>query len=166
MYTPRSPERGDAQRRSRSRKSPGISGEVGHSRARDYGTDNRAMPAKTSPNRLLQLTAFAITGVFVLGFVYAPVGVWTGPILAAWFIGTQKAWRGFLWLAGIGFVLNLVSNWCGSPLTRIATTTWCCSARTRKAIATSSSWYPRRTWTASTISRASIPTCWRRIPRG
>ena len=75
------------------------------------------MPAKTSPNRLLQLTAFAITGVFVLGFVYAPIGVWTGPILATWFIGTQKAWRGFLWLAGIGFVLNLVSNWRGSPLT-------------------------------------------------
>jgi uncharacterized protein YbaR (Trm112 family) len=77
------------------------------------------MPAKTSPNRLLQLTAFAITGVFVLGFVFAPVGAWTGPVLAAWFIGTQKAWRGFLWLAGIGFVLNLVSNWRGTPLTGI-----------------------------------------------
>src|ERR1039457_3215892 len=116
MYTPRSPERGDAQRRSRSRKSPGISGEVGHSRARDYGTDNRAMPAKTSPNRLLQFTAFAITGVFVLGFVYAPVGVWTGPILAAWFIGTQKAWRGFLWLPGIRFGFYFVFDLGGGSL--------------------------------------------------
>jgi len=59
-----------------------------------------------------------------LGFVFAPVGAWTGTILAAWFIGTQRAWRGFVLLAGISFVLNLISNWRGSPLTGIEPPGW------------------------------------------
>ena len=64
---------------------------------------------KTSPDRVLQATAIAITGIFVLGFVFSALGAWTGAVLGAWFIGTQKAWRGFLWLAGINVVLNLVA---------------------------------------------------------
>jgi ubiquinone/menaquinone biosynthesis C-methylase UbiE len=77
------------------------------------------MPTKTSPNRLLQIAAVAIIGIFVLGFVSSPLGAWTGAVLGAWFIGTQKAWRGFLLLAGINFILNLLSNWRGSPLIAI-----------------------------------------------
>ncbi len=82
------------------------------------------MPKKTSPNRLSQFAAVAIIGIFVLGFVFSPLGAWTGPVLGAWFIGTQKAWRGFLLLAGINFILNLLSNWRGSPLTGIAYAGW------------------------------------------
>jgi len=82
------------------------------------------MPTNTSPNRLLQFAALAIMGFFVLGFVFSPLGAWTGPILAAWFIGTQKPWPGFLLLAGISFVLNLLSNWRGSPLPGIAYAGW------------------------------------------
>jgi ubiquinone/menaquinone biosynthesis C-methylase UbiE len=77
------------------------------------------MTTKTSPHRLLQATAFAITAIFVLGFVFAPLGMWTGAILGAWFIGTQKAWRGFLLLTGIAFILNMPSYWRSSPLTGI-----------------------------------------------
>ena len=54
------------------------------------------MPTTTSPNRFLQFAAVAIIGIFVLGFVFSPVGAWTGAVIGAWFIGTQKAWRGFL----------------------------------------------------------------------
>jgi ubiquinone/menaquinone biosynthesis C-methylase UbiE len=81
--------------------------------------DNPEMPTKTSPNRLLQFAAVAIIGIFVLGFVFSPLGAWTGAVLGAWFIGTQKPWRGFLLLAGINLILNLISNWRGSPLTEI-----------------------------------------------
>lgn len=82
------------------------------------------MPTKTSPNRWLQFAAFAIIGIFVLGFVFSALGVWTGAVLGAWFIGTQKPWRGFLLLAGIIFILNLLSNWRGSPLPGIAYAGW------------------------------------------
>jgi ubiquinone/menaquinone biosynthesis C-methylase UbiE len=78
------------------------------------------MPTKTLPNRLLQFAAVAITCIFVLGFVYSPLGAWTGPVIAAWFIGTQKAGRGFLLLTAINFILNLLSHWRGSPLSGIA----------------------------------------------
>jgi ubiquinone/menaquinone biosynthesis C-methylase UbiE len=82
------------------------------------------MPSKTSPNRLLQFAAVAIIGIFVLGFVFSPLGAWTGAVLGAWFIGTQKAWRGFLLLAGINFILNLLSNWHGAPLNEIEYAGW------------------------------------------
>jgi ubiquinone/menaquinone biosynthesis C-methylase UbiE len=82
------------------------------------------MPTTTSPNRFLQFAAVAIIGIFVLGFVFSPVGAWTGAVIGAWFIGTQKAWRGFLLLAGINFILSLLSNWRGSPLSGIAYAGW------------------------------------------
>ncbi len=82
------------------------------------------MSTKISPNRLLQFAAVAIIGIFVLGFVFSSLGAWTGPILGAWFIGTQKPWRGFLLLAGINFILNLLSNLRGSPLSGIAYAGW------------------------------------------
>jgi ubiquinone/menaquinone biosynthesis C-methylase UbiE len=55
--------------------------------------------------------AAAVTGLFVLGFVFSPLGAWTGAILSAWFVGTQRAWRGFLLLLGIVFIPSLVWNW-------------------------------------------------------
>jgi ubiquinone/menaquinone biosynthesis C-methylase UbiE len=82
------------------------------------------MPTTTSPNRFLQFAAVAIIGIFVLGFVFSALGAWTGPILGAWFIGTQKPWRGFLLLAGINFILSVLSNWRGSPLTGIGYAGW------------------------------------------
>ncbi len=79
---------------------------------------------RTSPNRLLQFATVAIIGIFVLGFVSPPLGAWTGAVLNAWFIGTQKAWRGFLLLVGIDFILHLFSKWSGSPLTEIEHAGW------------------------------------------
>jgi len=69
------------------------------------------MLTKTTPDRGLQLAAVAILGIFVLGFAFAPLGAWTGAILSAWLIGTQRPWRGFLLLAGINLILNLLPLW-------------------------------------------------------
>jgi ubiquinone/menaquinone biosynthesis C-methylase UbiE len=57
-----------------------------------------------------------IAGIFVLGFVFPAVGVWTGSILAAWLVGTQRPLRGFVLLAGINLVLNTLSGWRVSKL--------------------------------------------------
>src|SRR5208337_2933910 len=84
----------------------------------------REMPAKTSPDRWLQLAALATVGLFILGFVFSPLGAWTGAVLGAWFIGTQKAWRGFLWLVGITLILSVPWNWRSSPLTGIQFAGW------------------------------------------
>src|SRR5271165_6339583 len=82
------------------------------------------MPTRTSPNRWLQLAAAAIIAIFLLGFVFSPLGAWTGAVLGAWFIGTQKAWRGFLLLAGINFILDLVSDWRAFSLNGIEYVGW------------------------------------------
>jgi uncharacterized protein YbaR (Trm112 family) len=78
----------------------------------------------TPPSRLLQFATAAIVGIFLLGLVFSPVGAWAGPILAAWFIGTQKPWSGFAFLAGISFLFSLLYHWRGSPLTGIAYPGW------------------------------------------
>lgn len=49
-------------------------------------------------NRTKQATAWFFALVFVAGFFVAAVGSWTGPILGAWFVGTQRPRRGFLWM--------------------------------------------------------------------
>ena len=82
------------------------------------------MLTKTPPNRVLQLTAVAILGIFVLGFAFAPLGAWTGAVLGAWFIGTQKPWRGFLLLAGITLILNLLSIWRSFRLGGFQSSSW------------------------------------------
>ncbi len=82
------------------------------------------MATKASPNRLLQFTALGITAIFVAGFVYSALGAWTGAILGAWFVGTQKPWRGFLWLVGINVVLNLVAIGRGALLNGVAYAGW------------------------------------------
>lgn len=69
------------------------------------------MAAKTNPDRSLQFIAIVILALFVVGLVYAPLGAWTGAILSAWFIGTQRPWRGCLLLADINLIMNLSAIW-------------------------------------------------------
>lgn len=82
------------------------------------------MSEKTSQNRLLQFTAYAIVATFVLGFFISSIGAWTGPILAAWFIGTQKPWRGFFLLACLTILLNLISGLFTFLLTGMVPSGW------------------------------------------
>ncbi|HXN48280.1 MAG TPA: class I SAM-dependent methyltransferase [Bryobacteraceae bacterium] len=69
------------------------------------------MPTKTEYSLRLQIVAWTVASLFILGFFFKPVGEWTGPIGAVWFVGTQKPWRGFLWLMAISFVPHLVGDW-------------------------------------------------------
>ena len=78
----------------------------------------------TAPNRRLQFTAFLIVGIFLLGFVFASLGAWTGAVLGAWFVGTQKPWRGFWLLAGINLVLSLFSIWRAFEQAGVASAGW------------------------------------------
>lgn len=82
------------------------------------------MNRKTSHQRSLQLAASAIAGIFVIGVAYSPVGMWTGAILSAWFVGTQKAWRGFLWMMGFAFTAHVLPIWRGLVDTGTASVGW------------------------------------------
>jgi ubiquinone/menaquinone biosynthesis C-methylase UbiE len=71
------------------------------------------------PHRWSQILAWGIVSLFVLGFFFPLVGAWTGAILGVWFVGTQKPWRGFLWLSALTLLLSLVSDWRKIPLTGV-----------------------------------------------
>lgn len=73
----------------------------------------------TSINRVLQLITIASILVFVLGFFYSPIGIWTGIILGTWFIGTQKILRGFILFIIIQFILAVCFSWQSSLLHEI-----------------------------------------------
>ncbi len=75
------------------------------------------MPAIVKSSRRVQIVAWAVASLFVLGFFFNPVGVWTGTILGAWFVGTQKPRRGFLWMFAISFIPSLIFGWRKIPLT-------------------------------------------------
>ena len=60
------------------------------------------------PNRVLQAAALATTALFVAGNFVPAVGVWTGPLVGAWFVGTQPPLRGVVLLAALGIALHLV----------------------------------------------------------
>ncbi len=77
-----------------------------------------------TPNRLLQSAAAATLALFILGEVYAPLGTWTGPILCAWFIGTQKPVRGYLVLVVLDFIPELLSDWHTSSLAPVQYLAW------------------------------------------
>jgi ubiquinone/menaquinone biosynthesis C-methylase UbiE len=64
-----------------------------------------------------QIMAWAVASLFILGFIFSQVGAWTGPIQGAWFVGTQKPRRGFLWMMAFGFVPGLIFGWRKIPLT-------------------------------------------------
>jgi ubiquinone/menaquinone biosynthesis C-methylase UbiE len=63
------------------------------------------------------MVAWAVSGLFILGFFSSMVGAWTGPIMGVWFVGTQKPRRGFLWLVAFSFVPGLLFGWRKLPLT-------------------------------------------------
>jgi len=75
------------------------------------------MTTKVKSSRSSQIIAWAVTSIFVLGFFVAQVGALTGPILGAWFVGTQKPRRGFLWMVALGFIPGLIFGWRRIPLT-------------------------------------------------
>jgi ubiquinone/menaquinone biosynthesis C-methylase UbiE len=80
-----------------------------------------ANPAPTiqevQSNRLSQIVAFAAASLFILGNFISSVGALTGPMTAAWFVGTQKPRRGFLWMIAFAFVPGLIFGWRKIPLT-------------------------------------------------
>jgi len=61
--------------------------------------------------RSKQVVAWMVVCIFLLGFFYSPVGAWTGPILGAWFVGTQRLRRGFLWMLGFAVLFGLPHLW-------------------------------------------------------
>jgi ubiquinone/menaquinone biosynthesis C-methylase UbiE len=67
-------------------------------------------PSKVRRNPWSQPVAWVVASLFVAGFFVPAVGNWTGPILAAWFVGTQRPWRGFLWMLAINFVPGLLMH--------------------------------------------------------
>ena len=58
-----------------------------------------------------KLIAWAIFGLFVVGFFYSPIGIGTGAVLGAWFIGTQRPVRGFVTLVVLNSLLSLPGHW-------------------------------------------------------
>ena len=60
-------------------------------------------------NRWLQLAAWLVFSLFIIGFFFSLVGAWTGAILGVWFVSTQRPMRGFLWMAAITLVFSLPS---------------------------------------------------------
>jgi len=54
-----------------------------------------------------QVVAWLVLGIFVAGIFVARVGVWTQPILGAWFVGTQRLKRGFLWMLAIAVLFGM-----------------------------------------------------------
>ena len=75
------------------------------------------MPTNVKSSRSSLIVAWAVASLFVLGFFFNPVGVWTGPILGVWFVGTQKPRRGFLWMMAFSFIPSLLFGWRKFPLT-------------------------------------------------
>jgi ubiquinone/menaquinone biosynthesis C-methylase UbiE len=75
------------------------------------------MSANVKSSRWSHIEAWAIASLFVLGFFFSPVGAWTGPILGAWFVGTQRPRRGFLWMMALAFIPGLLFGWRKIPLT-------------------------------------------------
>ncbi len=75
------------------------------------------MSTEVRPSRSSQFVAWAVAGLFILGFFSSVAGAWTGPIMGVWFVGTQKPRRGFLWLVAFSFVPSLLFGWRKFPLT-------------------------------------------------
>lgn len=75
-------------------------------------------------NRGIQVIAWTVFVAFIVGFFYAPIGIWTGTILGVWFVGTQRPWRGFLLQMGITVLLALGGHWRGSGLRPLELLGW------------------------------------------
>jgi ubiquinone/menaquinone biosynthesis C-methylase UbiE len=85
-------------------------------------TAARSAPAiqEVKASRRSQIVACAAGCLFILGYFLSSVGALTGPITGAWFVGTQKPQRGFLWLTAFAFVPSLIFGWRKIPLTGAA----------------------------------------------
>jgi hypothetical protein len=68
------------------------------------------MTSSVRRNLWSQPVAWVVASLFVAGFFIPAVGNWTGPILAAWFVGTQRPWRGFLWMLAFNFLPGLLMH--------------------------------------------------------
>jgi len=77
------------------------------------------MPTNVKSKPWLRIEAYAFICLFIVGHFVSLVGAWTGPILSAWFVGTQKPRRGFLWMVAISFIPRLIFGWRKFPLTGI-----------------------------------------------
>ena len=75
------------------------------------------MPINIRSSRASQIVAWAVVSLFVLGFFIHQLGAWTGLILGVWFVGTQKPWRGFLWMMAFAIIPKLLFGWRSFPLT-------------------------------------------------
>ena len=75
------------------------------------------MPAEIKSSRSSQIVAWAVICLFISGNFIHPVGLWTGPILGVWFVGTQKPRRGFLWMMAFNLVPGLIFGWRKIPMT-------------------------------------------------
>ena len=81
----------------------------------------RKMPTNDRSIRWAQnfvkIVAWVVASLFIIGFFFNPIGNWTGPILGAWFVGTQKLRRGFIWMLAFAFIPALLMDWRSFPLT-------------------------------------------------
>jgi len=75
--------------------------------------EDRNMDLNVKSPRSKQMIAWGVLCVFLAGFFYSPVGMWTGPILGAWFVGTQRLRRGFLWMLAFDLLFALPSRAAG-----------------------------------------------------
>lgn len=73
------------------------------------------MTATTGSSSSMKILAWAIFLLFILGYFVHAVGMWTGPILGVWFVGTQRPWRGFAWLMLFATVPTLLASLMRSP---------------------------------------------------
>ncbi len=65
--------------------------------------------------RVQQAVAWVVAGLFVVGFFSSTVGMWTGPVLGVWFVGTQRPVRGLTWMVALNWV-----PWLGMHLGQLA----------------------------------------------
>ena len=83
------------------------------------------MTTKTyPPNPIARLLAILAIGILILGFVYPTLGAWNGIIMSAWLIGTQKPWRGFLFVMAIAFIPAVFSHLGKLPINGIEYFGW------------------------------------------
>ena len=82
-----------------------------------YKKKKHTMTNNLKSSGLEQTQAWIIAIVFVLGFYFHFIGMFTGPILAAWFVGTQRPLQGYLVLVVLNYLPGLVLSWNSFPLT-------------------------------------------------
>ena len=75
------------------------------------GTDQVKTGTYIRMSRWSQSAACVVASLFLLGFFIHAIGMWTGVILAVWFVGTQKLGRGFLWMAAFSLLPSILATW-------------------------------------------------------